>query len=45
VGTANLIDPEATVNIIEELTEYCQKNGIDKIESIIGTLKKPQELD
>ncbi len=45
VGTANLIDPEATVNIIEELTEYCQKNGIDKIESIIETLKKPQELD
>ncbi len=40
VGTANLTDPEATVKIIEELTEYCQKNGIDKIESIIGTLKK-----
>jgi dihydroorotate dehydrogenase (NAD+) catalytic subunit len=38
VGTANLIDPEATVKIIDGLTEYCQKNGIDKIESIIGTL-------
>ncbi len=38
VGTANLIDPEATVKIIDGLTEYCQKNRIDKIESIIGTL-------
>ncbi len=45
VGTANLIDPEAPVKIIKELTEYCQKNGMDKIESIIGTLKKPQGLD
>ncbi len=45
VGTANLIDPEATVKIIDGLTEYCQENGIDKIESIIGTLKKPQGLD
>ena len=38
VGTANLIDPEATVKIIDELNEYCQKKGIDKIEAIIGTL-------
>ncbi len=38
VGTANLIDPEATVKIIDELKEYCQKKGIDKIETIIGTL-------
>jgi len=38
VGTANLVDPEATVKIIDGLTEYCQRNGIDKIESIIGTL-------
>jgi dihydroorotate dehydrogenase (NAD+) catalytic subunit len=40
VGTANLIDPEATVKIIDGLREYCQNNGIDKIESIIGTLKQ-----
>ncbi len=38
VGTANLIDPEVTVKIIDELKEYCQKKGIDKIETIIGTL-------
>lgn len=38
VGTANLVDPEATIRIIDELEEYCQKNGIKKIEEIIGTL-------
>ena len=38
VGTANLIDPEATIRIIEELEEYCVKNGIKKIEEIVGTL-------
>ena len=39
VGTANFIDPESTVKIIEEIEAFCQKNGIDKIEEIIGTLK------
>lgn len=38
VGTANLVDPEATIRIIDELEEYCVKNGIKKIEEIIGTL-------
>jgi len=39
VGTANLVDPEATLKIIQELKEYCQKKGIEKIEEIVGTLK------
>lgn len=39
VGTANFIDPESTVKIIEELREYCQKKGIDRIETLIGTLQ------
>ncbi len=39
VGTANLVDPEATVKIIEELRDYCQRKGIEKIEDIIGTIK------
>lgn len=38
VGTANLIDPETTVRIIEELEEYCQTKGIERIEDIVGTL-------
>jgi dihydroorotate dehydrogenase (NAD+) catalytic subunit len=39
VGTANFIDPESTVNIIQELDRYCRKNGIEKIERIIGSVK------
>ena len=39
VGTANFIDPEATLRIIDELKEYCQKKGIDRIETLIGSLR------
>jgi dihydroorotate dehydrogenase (NAD+) catalytic subunit len=38
VGTANFIDPEATINIVNGLQKYCEQNNIPKIESIIGTL-------
>ena len=39
VGTANFIDPESTEKIIHDLDAYCQQNGIQKIDQIIGTLK------
>lgn len=39
VGTANFIDPEATVRIINELDDYCQKKGINRIEALIGSLR------
>jgi len=39
VGTANFINPEATLRIIDELKEYCQKKGIDRIETLIGSLR------
>ena len=39
IGTANLVDPEAMKNIIQDLREYCQKKGIEKIEDVIGTLE------
>jgi dihydroorotate dehydrogenase (NAD+) catalytic subunit len=39
VGTANLVDPDSTVKIIQELDDYCTKRGIKKIEEIIGTIK------
>ncbi len=43
VGTANFVDPEATVKIIGELRDYCQRKNIDKAEKIIGTLKVGHE--
>ncbi|MDH5465785.1 MAG: dihydroorotate dehydrogenase [Candidatus Aminicenantes bacterium] len=39
VGTANFVDPEATKRIIDELNGYCQKMGIDRIETLIGSLR------
>ena len=39
VGTANLIDPAASVNILEGITNYCYEQEIDDINSIIGALK------
>jgi len=39
VGTANLINPEITIEIIEGLKEYLKKNKIKSIKDLIGTLK------
>ncbi len=38
VGTANLVDPFACKNIIEELPSLCESLGIEKISDIIGVV-------
>ena len=38
VGTANFVDPAATIKIIAEIQEYCRRHGIDKVEDVINTL-------
>jgi len=45
VGTANFIDPEAPVKIIEGLEQYCTANGIRDIRQIIGSLEIPLGID
>jgi dihydroorotate dehydrogenase (NAD+) catalytic subunit len=40
VGTANFVDPETTTKIIEDLEKYCEDNRIEKIETLIGSIKK-----
>ncbi len=39
IGTANFVNPKASLDIIEGLRMFCQENGIDRIEDVIGTLK------
>lgn len=39
VGTANFINPRATLDIIEGIEKYCVEKGIDKISNIIGSMK------
>lgn len=39
VGTANFVDPQAPIRIIEGLKDYCRKNEIGSLEEIIGSLQ------
>lgn len=38
IGTANFINPNVTLSIIDELEKYCTESGINDFEEIIGTL-------
>ena len=38
VGTANLVNPMASIEIIEGLRNYCVENNIDNIKEIVGGL-------
>ncbi len=38
VGTANFIDPSASEKIAEGLKFYCEQNGIEDINEMVGTL-------
>lgn len=40
VGTANFVDPKASLEIIEGLREYCKAREIARVEDIIGTLRE-----
>ena len=39
VGTANFVDPQAPIRIIEGLKDYCRKNEIGSLEEIVGSLQ------
>ncbi len=39
VGTANFSDPNACPRIIKEIEEICEREGIERIEEVIGTLE------
>jgi dihydroorotate dehydrogenase (NAD+) catalytic subunit len=40
VGTANFVDPTATVRIARELSEFCAREGIARSADLVGTLGK-----
>ena len=39
VGTANFIDPAATVSVLNGIIRYCEDNGVEDINEIIGGLQ------
>jgi dihydroorotate dehydrogenase (NAD+) catalytic subunit len=42
VGTANLVDPGASLRILKEISEFCREKKIKKIDELIGSLKKDE---
>lgn len=39
IGTANFIDPQVSVKIIEGIGEYCKQNNISAVRDLIGALE------
>ena len=39
VGTANFVNPRATMDIIDELQGFMQKQGIMQLKDLIGSLR------
>lgn len=39
VGTANFVDPGATVKVIQEIEDFCKEKKIKRIDEVVGTLR------
>jgi len=39
VGTANFIDPQITIKIIDGIHEYCDRHGFSKVTDLIGAME------
>jgi len=39
IGTANFLDPAAAVQIIDGLNAFCRQKGIQRLRSVVGSLK------
>lgn len=40
VGTANFIDPQVSIKILEGIEEYCKQNNISAVKDLIGALEE-----
>jgi dihydroorotate dehydrogenase (NAD+) catalytic subunit len=38
IGTANFIDPAATIKVIDGLDDYCRRHHVDDINSLVGII-------
>ena len=39
VGTANFVNPEATMDVIDGIAAYCEEQGVADVNELIGALK------
>ena len=40
IGTANFINPRATLDVLEGLGRFCREKGIGRIGEIVGSLRE-----
>lgn len=38
IGTANFLDPAATMHVLDEITDYCKRHGVSDINSLRGII-------
>lgn len=39
VGTANFMNPQATVDVVDGIIDYCEEQGVSDVNDLIGALK------
>jgi dihydroorotate dehydrogenase (NAD+) catalytic subunit len=39
VGTANFVDPTATIRVTDGIAEYCHRHGVSRVADLIGALE------
>ena len=39
VGTANFVNPQATIDVIDGIAEYCERHGVKDVNELIGALQ------
>lgn len=39
VGTANFVNPFATIDVIDGIADYCERHGVSDVNELIGALK------
>jgi len=38
VGTANFVEPDATMRVVDGIAEYCRTQGVTRVSDLIGAL-------
>ena len=39
VGTANFVNPESTIEVIDGIADYCERHGVSDVNELIGALQ------
>jgi dihydroorotate dehydrogenase (NAD+) catalytic subunit len=40
VGTANFVDPTASIRVLDGLGEYCREHGVGRVDELVGALEQ-----